>query len=177
MPKVSKVQIDKDEKKILAELQKNSNESIDTLAKRCGFSRQKVWRSIKGLEQKKLIWGYTAILDEMKNDARHYTLLIKRTPQQLMEKTINIITSRRLEEIILEIGVTIESSYYTHGDYDWILTFTAQNIIQAKKFCESVLNLHPGVIDKTVLLETLFMVKDHHILNPDPSKLKEFVSL
>jgi DNA-binding Lrp family transcriptional regulator len=176
MPKVSKVQIDKDEKRILAELQKNANESIDGIAKRCGFSRQKVCRTIKALEQKHLIWGYTVIVDELKNDSRHYTLLIKRTPHQLMKDTIDIIASRKLEEIVSEIGVIVESSYYVHGEYDWILTFTAQNIVQAKKFRESVLNLHAGIIEKAILLETLFAVKDHHILNPEPAKLKEFFS-
>ncbi|HVP99899.1 MAG TPA: winged helix-turn-helix domain-containing protein, partial [Candidatus Thermoplasmatota archaeon] len=37
-------EITDDDKKILAELQKNANQSIDTVAQRCGFSRQKVWR-------------------------------------------------------------------------------------------------------------------------------------
>jgi DNA-binding Lrp family transcriptional regulator len=175
MPKVNRDQIDKDEKKILAELQKNANENIDTIAKRCGFSRQKVWRTIKQLEQNRLIWGYTAIIDDNKNDLHHYTLLLKRTPQQLLEKTVNIITSRKLEELVSEMGVIVESSYYVHGDYDWVLTFTAQNIMLAKKFCESIFALHPGVIEKSVLLETLFMVKNHNILNPEPSKLKEFI--
>lgn len=176
MPKISKAQIDKDEKRILTELQKNANESIDGIAKRCGFSRQKVWRTIKGLEQKHMIWGYTAIIDTMKNDLRHYTLLIKRSPQQLMENTINIIASRKLEEIVSESGVVVESSYYIHGEFDWILTFTAQNIMSAKKFREAVLNLHPGIIEKTSLLETLFTVKDHYILNPEAGKLKDFFS-
>ena len=42
MPKSSKKQIVDDEKKILLELQKDSNETIDKIAKKCGFSRQKV---------------------------------------------------------------------------------------------------------------------------------------
>jgi DNA-binding Lrp family transcriptional regulator len=64
MSKSSREQIDKDEKKILSELVKNSNENIETIAKHCGFSRQKVWRAIKRLEEKGLIWGYTAIFNE-----------------------------------------------------------------------------------------------------------------
>jgi DNA-binding Lrp family transcriptional regulator len=172
---MSKEQIDRDEKKILSELKNKATQNLDVLAKRCGFSRQKVWRIVKRLEQNKLIWGYTAIIDEEKNDLHHYTLLIKRTPQQLMEKTVNIIASRKIEELVADLGVTIESSYYVHGDYDWVLTFTAQDIIRAKKFCGSLLGLHQGVIEKTALLETLFMVKNHHILNPKPEALKTFL--
>jgi len=52
MAKSSKDQIEQDEKKILTELMKNSNENIETIAKRCGFSRQKTWRFIKQLEAK-----------------------------------------------------------------------------------------------------------------------------
>jgi Lrp/AsnC family leucine-responsive transcriptional regulator len=175
MPKISRTQIELDEQKVLAELRKNANENIDVIAKHLGFSRQKVWRTIKRLEQQRLIWGYTVIVDEKKNNLHHYTFLMKRSAAQLMEKVVNTITSRKLEEIVADLGVTIDSSYYVHGEYDWIITFTAGDIIEAKKFCESVYSLYPGVIEKTILLETLFVIKDHHISNPEPNKLKEFL--
>ena len=63
MPKNSREQIDADEKKVIKELQKNSKESSDKIAKKCGFSRQKVWRIIKKLEKNKTIWGYFAVVD------------------------------------------------------------------------------------------------------------------
>jgi DNA-binding Lrp family transcriptional regulator len=175
MVKVSREQMSKDEKIILAELQNNAQESIDMLAKRCGFSRQKVWRIVKRLEKTRLIWGYSAIIDEKKNDMNHYTLLVKRTTKKLDEKTVDIITSRKLEDIVATIGVTIENSYYVNGEYDWIITFTAQDLVHAKKFCESLLALHAGVIEKTILLETLFIVKNHYVLNPESKKLREFL--
>jgi len=175
MVKVSREQMDKDEKRILAALQKNAQESIDMLAKRCGFSRQKVWRIVKRLEKTRLIWGYSAIIDEKKNDLNHYTLLIKRTTKRLDEKTIDIITTRKLEDIVEGLGATVENSYYVNGEYDWIITFTVADIIQAKKFCESLLSLHAGVIEKTILLETLFVVKNHYILNPESKQLREFL--
>jgi DNA-binding Lrp family transcriptional regulator len=175
MVKVSREQMNKDEKNILAALQNNAQESIDMLAKRCGFSRQKVWRIVKRLEKTRLIWGYSAVIDEKKNNLNHYTLLVKRTSKKLDDKTIDIITSRKLEDIVASLGTTVENSYYVNGEYDWIITFTAHNLVQAKKFCESLLALHPGVIEKTVLLETLFFVKNHYILNPESKKLREFL--
>ena len=66
MSKSSSDKMDQDEKKILFELVKNSNENIEIISKRCGFSRQKTWRMIKQLEAKKLIWGYTAVFDNRK---------------------------------------------------------------------------------------------------------------
>jgi len=55
MSKSSKYQIEEDEKKLLSEQVKNSNENIETIATHCGFSRQKTWRFIKQLEAKGLI--------------------------------------------------------------------------------------------------------------------------
>jgi Lrp/AsnC family leucine-responsive transcriptional regulator len=175
MAKSSREQIDKDEKKILSELVKNSNENIETIAKHCGFSRQKTWRFIKRLEAKKLIWGYTAIFNEEKLGLTHFMLMIKRTSKQLEEKTINTIVSRRLEDLVAEIGITIESSSYVHGEYDWILTFTAEDIKQAKKFSDSVVALHPGVIEKMTILQTLIFIRKQYILNPEKKKLKDFL--
>jgi len=175
MAKSSRDQIEQDERKILSELVKNSNENIETIAKHCGFSRQKTWRFIKQLEAKKLIWGYTAIFNEQKIGLTHFILMIKRTAKQLEEKTIDTIVSRRLEDLVQKIGITIESSSYVHGDYDWILTFTAQDIKQAKKFSDSVVALHPGIIEKITILQTLMFIRKQYILNPDKKKLKEFL--
>jgi uncharacterized protein with GYD domain len=101
--------------------------------------------------------------------------LIKRTTKKLDEKTADTIISRKIEDVISNMEVTVESSYYVNGEYDWVVTFAAQDIVQAKKLRESLLALHPGVIEKTVLLETLFFVKNHYILNPEKKMLKEFL--
>ena len=175
MSKSSRGQIDKDEKKILSELVKNSNEKIETIAKHCGFSRQKTWRFIKQIEAKGLIWGYTAIFNEEKIGLLHFILMIKRTTQQVEEKTVDKIVSRKLEHIVAELGITIESSSYVHGEYDWVLTFTAEDIKQAKKFSDSLIALHPGVIEKITIMQTLMFIRKQYILNPEKMKLKEFL--
>ena len=175
MSKSSRDQIYKDEKKILSELVKNSNEKIETIAKHCGFSRQKTWRFIKQLEAKGLIWGYTAIFNEEKIGRMHFILMVKRTTKQIEEKTVDKIVSRKLEDLVAELGITIESSSYVHGEYDWILTFTAEDIKQAKKFSDSIVALHPGVIEKITIMQTLMFIRKHYILNPEKMKLKEFL--
>jgi DNA-binding Lrp family transcriptional regulator len=175
MSKSSRDQIDKDEKKILSELVKNSNEKIETIAKHCGFSRQKTWRFIKQIEAKGLIWGYTAIFNEEKLGLMHFILMVKRTTKQIEEKTVDKIVSRKLENIVAELGITIESSSYVHGEYDWVLTFTAKDIKQAKKFSDSLITLHPGVIEKITIMQTLMFIRKQYILNPEKRKLKEFL--
>jgi DNA-binding Lrp family transcriptional regulator len=175
MSKSSKDQMDLDEKKVLSELVKNANKNIETIAQLCKFSKQKTWRIIKRLEAKELIWGYTAIFNEDKMGLKHFMVLIKRSMKRLDETTINKIVSRKLEDLIRDIGVTIESSSYVHGDYDWVITLTAKDIIQAKKFSDSLVELHPGIIENVTIVETLIFIKKHYILNPEKSRLKEFL--
>jgi len=175
MPKSSQKQIREDELKVIQELQKNSNANIDDIAKKCGFSRQKVWRIIKRLEENKTIWGYSAIADIEKQDLTEYTVLIKRTNLPLTEKLADNIIVRKIEDLLPSTRMKIENSYYVHGKYDWIIIFTAENIKQAKKFCETLNNIYQGYIEELHLIETMFTIKKQGILNPEAGKLKEFL--
>ena len=174
MPKSSREQIDADEKKVLQELQKNSKESIDNIAKKCGFSRQKVWRTIKRLEKDKTIWGYSTIVDHEKLDLKHYLILVKKAIKPVEEK-VNTIITRELERKAAEIGVTIHASHYLHGRYDWQICFTAENLAKAKQFCEKIKALYFPIIKELELLEIIFAVKEGCIENPDVEKLKSFL--
>jgi len=77
MAKNSREQIEKDERKVISELQKNSNENIGEIAKKCGFSRQKAWRIIKRLGEDKTIWGYCAIVNNEKINVNGYVLIFR----------------------------------------------------------------------------------------------------
>ncbi len=175
MSKNSRDHIDLDEKKVLSELMKNSKENIETIGKKCDFSRQKVWRIVKNLEEKHIIWGYTAIFDEKKIDLMHFMIMIKKSTKKLEQKTIDIIVSRELEGLGAELGISIESSAYTHGDYDWVITFTAEDLRHAKKFSNSLIALHPGIIEKITIIQTLMFIKKQYVINPEKIKLREFL--
>jgi DNA-binding Lrp family transcriptional regulator len=175
MPKDSKDEIEQDEKKILSELVKNAKENMETIAKRCGFSKQKVWRAIKQMEENHAIWGYTSIFDEEKIGQKHFMLLLKRTSKQLEEGATDRIVDRRAEGLMAELGGVIESSVYVHGEYDWVVTFAARDIQHAKKYSDSLIALHPGEIEKISILQTMMFIKKQYILNPDRKKLKDFL--
>ena len=96
MAKNSMKQIEEDENKILQELANNSNKSINEIAKKCGFSRQKVWRMIKNLEKNHTIWGYTTIIDREKQGLKSYTVLIKRTNLPMEEEMVDKIIEREM---------------------------------------------------------------------------------
>jgi DNA-binding Lrp family transcriptional regulator len=170
MAKTSRKQIDLDEKRIMAELEKNSNESLDVLAKRLKFSRQKIWRIIKGLNKSGVIWGYTTVVDNEMRSLKSYVLMLKRSSKPMDEKTLDAFVS-----LTSSTGASIESMFYMHGEYDWILSFTAPDIKMAKRFCETILTTYPGVFAQVSLLETLVSVRKHHVANPNVKKLKEFL--
>jgi DNA-binding Lrp family transcriptional regulator len=175
MAKTSKKQIEVDEKKVIDQLQKNCMENLDLFAKKCGFSRQKVWRIIKNLEQDKIVWGYTAIVNPESLKKKHYILLMKRNTQKINTKIVDILLSRELEEVIAKLGITIETSSYVHGEYDWIATFLAPDIVYAKKFSELVKTTYPETFQKIDLIETLFDIKRQNIINPESNKFKEYL--
>ncbi len=173
MPKVSKRQKELDERKVVAELQNNANESIDKLAKRCGFSRQKVWRVIKKLESNKTIWGYHAVVDNEKLQLKTYILLIKKTNKPVAE-LLNIIVTRELEKQARHLEVIIESSSYLHGSFDWIITFVTEDIRKAKRFVEVFNRLYQSYVAEIFLVEEIFPVKTCGINNPYIERLKDF---
>ena len=79
MPKSSKEKIEDDKESVLMELQKNSSDSVNVIAKRLGFSRQKVWRIIKDFENTNTIWGYTAVIDDEKISRKRFFVILKRS--------------------------------------------------------------------------------------------------
>ena len=175
MPKSSKEKIDIDEKKIIIELQRNSKENIDAIAKRCGFSRQKVWRIVKRLEKNKTIWGYSAIIDEEKLNIKRYIMLIKRSSApatKAFDKIIDLTAHKKG----LEIGVEIECSSYLHGEYDWMIIFTTNDIKNAKRFNEIVNKEYNNIIREIHIIEDIFSVKKCGQVNPELNKLKEFIN-
>ncbi|HUS99128.1 MAG TPA: Lrp/AsnC family transcriptional regulator [Candidatus Thermoplasmatota archaeon] len=174
MSKISKEQQDKDERKIFAELHKNSNESIDTIAKHCGFSRQKVWRLIKQLEKNKKIWGYSAIVGSEEQGLKKFILFFKRAHKEHAPKDTIEITTTHMNPMKKDLGITVISSYYIHGEYDWVTIFTAENLIQAKKFREALIMRFPDT-QITQLSQILFTVRENCIENPNINEMKEFI--
>jgi DNA-binding Lrp family transcriptional regulator len=170
MPKSSKTRIMNDEKKVLDFLQTNAHESIDTIAKKCGFSRQKIWRIIKNLDKQKIIWGYTTVYDQERYNLQHYTMLIKRTTSPIDQKIIREILTTRLDDLLPGGEIIIEHIEYTHGGYDGVFTFFAPNLITAKKFCEQFLIRFHLYIDCVDLLEGIFFIRKQMLRNPNLKK-------
>ena len=174
MPKRSKTQIEKDETKILKELEKNANKSINEIAKKCGFSRQKVWRIIKRLEKDNTIWGYVTLVDKEFKGSNSYIMLVKRTTTPITKDLVELITKRKLEKAAEKYDVILDCSSYTNGAYDWVIHFSAIDIKHAKRFVEEMNHTYHGFIKEIILLEDIFLIKRCGLLNPELERLHEF---
>ncbi|DAC72017.1 MAG TPA: Lrp/AsnC family transcriptional regulator [Thermoplasmata archaeon] len=170
MPKSSLARLLKDEQKIIEVLQTNGHESIDVIAKKCGFSRQKVWRIIKRLHEQKIIWGYTAICEEERYNLKHFTMLVKRTTVPIDKKITQEIISTRLDNLLPDAAIKIEHIEYTHGSFDGIFTFYAPDLITAKKFCERFHARFHLYIDSVELLEGILFLRKQMLRNPNLNK-------
>ena len=166
MPKSSQEQIDNDDRKIISQMQINSKESIDKIAKKCGFSRQKVWRTIKRLEKNKIIWGYSVIVDNEKNDLNHYIVLFRRSTLPIDDNMQNAICKEKLDYYFPETNVTVLDVFYVNGKYDWVVSFTAPGIREMKMFCEKCMRKFGKYIIEYDVLETIVPVRISGIKNP-----------
>ena len=177
MPKNSKEQIESDEKKVIKELQRNSKESIDKISRKCGFSRQKVWRIIKKLEKDKTIWGYSAVIDDEKLGMKRYFVLIKRKFNHVSKEKIDLITKRTLKKEAAKIGIDLQSSYFVYGSFDWLLSINAKNIKHVKRFHSVIANLFSDdSIADIEVLEVVFPIEKNNNINPNIEEFKEFFS-
>ncbi len=176
MAKSSKKQIDQDEKRVIEQLQRNSNESIDKIAKTCGFSRQKVWRIIKRLENNKTIWGYTAIPDKDKQGVRHYILLIKRSNQPVAEILDSVLDSFK-KYSGKNLGVFVQTASVLQGEYDLMLCFTAKDITIATRFTELIKKKYAAYIGEMTMFEDIFSIRISGMMNPKVDDLKEFFKI
>lgn len=173
MARKSEKQIKKDESKILAALKQNARGSIENIAKKYHFSRQKVWRIIKRLEETKEIWGYYTVVDEEKLDRKRFIILITRSTEPI-DNAIQKIIDLTLHKKGAEIGIEVESSSYLHGRYDWMFIISADDMKSAKRFSHLLIKEYQMWVNEVHILEDIFPIKKCGIVNPNAEKLKDF---
>lgn len=175
MAKTSRKKLKEDRNKILRSLVKDSNQNLDVLASTNNCSRQKIWRIIKELE-KTVIWGYTVVFSKEAIEMNSYILTIKfnnelsNSPHR-MEKIQQTI-SRELEKNVKDVH--LDSFFYVHGPYDFILRITAKNIRKAVKVKKFIFDGIGEIIKDITISEVLFPLVEGSIKNPQIEKFKTF---
>jgi DNA-binding Lrp family transcriptional regulator len=175
MEKTIKDQIKKDEKKIIQILQQNSNKNLEEIAKDCGITTKKLLRIKKRLEKNNIIWGYVALTDYKNISLQHFTVLFKRTTTPLNKQVIEAITKGFLEDKFTEGIIIIENMLYVHGEYDWIISFTAPDTLSMKRFCDKIIKEYDKYISDYSVHQTIIPIRKLGIKNPVADEQKDFL--
>lgn len=174
MPKESKKQMSKDELKVLEILEQFGRESVVEIAKRTGFSIQKVRRIIKNHENNKAIWGYNAITDTKAKQLKHFIVLVKRNHEPFDKSFLQEVITDKIDNHPAGL-VKIEDIYLTHGVADWIFTMYGPDTLSVKKFCQLAFHRFHKYIKEYTIIETLFPIRKQGFKNPQIKKLAEFL--
>lgn len=113
--------LDKADRAILAELQRDATLTVDELAERINLSRNACWRRIKALEEAGVIKGRVALLDAAKLGLGLTAFIAIRTAQH-EEKWLEKF-SRAVRDFPEIIGV-----YRTTGETDYLLQAVVSDI-------------------------------------------------
>lgn len=162
MAKMSRKQMEKDERRILLELQNDSSQSLDRLAKKTRFSRQKVWRIVKILNENKDIWGYTAIVDEEKLGMKTYLLLFKSGIADISE----LFDTSGFNKLVDKEGIILRDVVWSQGLYDGYISFLARDIPHAKQLQRILSDLFPDQIMDTSIMESIKCIQRGGQSNP-----------
>jgi DNA-binding Lrp family transcriptional regulator len=170
-------QISSLEEKILHELQKNCKLNLDEIGKKCGCSRYKVGRVIKKFEENRTIVGYSAVLNPNKTKSKYYVLLVKRTSIPFDEEMIKMIPFTRETDFVPNVKINSIATLYVHGNYDWVLAFTAPDILAAKEFCNKIFKFFSKYIDNLDLLEIVAPFRMMGFIMASPEEIKEMTKI
>ena len=151
--------MDNIDKKIVFELQKNGRSSNFEIAEKVGLSPSPCLRRIKNLEKKKIISGYTAIVDE-----------------ELFGYPVTAFVSVRLENQtdgtlkIFEEGIStlveVVDCWLVTGNRDYLLRVVAENLKTYEKFMREDLTKIKGIAS----IETNFALGSVKTKQPLPIK-------
>lgn len=172
MAKNSAEKIKQDKNKLIKELTKNARQSTNELSDKLDFSRQKIWRMIKEIEENGDIWGYSAVVENYGENQNIYFALIKQNIPYLsnIDEVIKNVKADNSEKI----GIKLIGLFYTNGPYDGICMFAAKDIRDAKKYLGYITKQYKDYIIQIELIESVFPLIKCGIINPNIDELKKY---
>ena len=147
------------DKKIVFELQKNGRSSNFEIAEKVGLSPSPCLRRIKNLEKKKVISGYTAIVDE-ELFGYPVTAFVSVRLENQTDGTL-----KKFEEGISTLVEVVDCRLVT-GNRDYLLRVVAENLKTYEKFMREDLTKIKGIAS----IETNFALGSVKTKQPLPIK-------
>ena len=120
--------MDNIDKKILAELQKNSSQPLSELSKKVGLSNTPCWNRIKKLEEEKIIKSKSIIIDNKKINLS-ITVFLSISIQNHTEAWL-----KNFQKVVNKYDQIIEVHRLTGSNSDYQITILAPSIEEYDKF-------------------------------------------
>ena len=161
---------------VLRNLIRDPTRSVVEIAKEMKSYRQKVWRKKKSLEDSKVIWGYTAVVDEAGLGHVMYLMLMKMKPMD--RELAELIIQRQQRGAYQKQQVRLINLLYVNGTYDWVIMFSAPNHAVARRYYDSIrMHYDDYLLEKPLMIDVNFQVIREGKVNPDIERLHEFEPL
>ncbi|MGA1820985.1 MAG: hypothetical protein ACMUIG_00500 [Thermoplasmatota archaeon] len=146
--------------------------SMREMARRLNCYRQTIWRKKKYLEDEKIIWGYTAVIDENKLNKRIFLVLMKTKP--MTDSMADIVIRRIKNNEPGKRNIRLIDAFQVNGEFDWILRFSAPNHTTARAYYDVLRTVYQDyLIDKPVLVDVNFILVAEGKRNPDIDHLRD----
>lgn len=159
---------------ILNALLEDPTKSLRIIAKELKSYRQKIWREKKKLEEKHIIWGYTAVVDYGKLNYIAYIMLLKMKP--MSKELVDLMLRRLYEKEQLKQNIRLRDFWIVTGEFDWIIKFSAPDHATARKYYDTIRLLYDNyLIEKPVMVDVNLCLVAEGKMNPEVEKLREFI--
>ena len=123
-----RMELTNNDKRLIAALKRNARLSISELARELDLSRTTVQKRLKGLEQNKVILGYSAILGD-ENHAGSFQAYVN----LVVDPSANVAVVSALEKI-----PQIESLYTVSGRIDFVAIIRAYSPAELDKILDNI---------------------------------------
>ena len=127
------VQLDEVDRKILTELQEDSGQSLDEIARRVGSSKTPVWNRIRRMRESGVILGQTAILDPEALGLEACFFVLIRTSEHEAEWQKKFLKTLKERPEVLE-------AHRLAGDIDYILKVRVKNARAYDTFYQALIS-------------------------------------
>ncbi len=159
---------------IIGALLEDPTRSMREIARELNLYRQTVWRKKKEMEGKNLIWGYTAVIDEHKQDRMTFLVLMKMKP--LMKEMAEIIVKRIKMNEPAKKDIRLIDVFQVNGEYDWMIRFSTPYHTAARKYYDTLRVVYrEHLLEKPILVDVNFILVAEGKRNPEIDHLFDLV--
>ncbi len=164
------------QKRLLDYLVEDPTRSVRQTSEDLHANRQRVWRQKRAMEEDNVIWGYSAVVDEVKLDRVLYLVMMKLRPMD--RDLVSLITERLRTGAPHKQDIRLVNLLYVNGEYDLIAMFSAPDHVTARRYYDSLRVSYDGfLLAKPVIVDVNFILIRNGKMNPELSRLEDFIPI